>query len=85
MVALIIEVILAGMKTACKCRKMSTGSWYNRRLINNLRRRLAGAKIDHYLHRHLQGENVKSFVLLSGRSQNDLPAIELGDARGHLS
>jgi hypothetical protein len=57
------------MKTAPKGRKGPSGTCYNCSRINNLGKRAAGAKISHAVHRHSQGENVKSFAACKDWSQ----------------
>jgi len=63
--ALTNGVSLVGMKTASKGRRGSSGSCYNRRRINDLRSRAAGAKIGQYFYWHSQGNKVKSFIPVS--------------------
>lgn len=41
--------------------------------------------LDRYFHRHSQGNNVKSFVLVSERTQIGTPATERRDEKGHLN
>jgi hypothetical protein len=57
------------MKPAFRGPKASSGSWYNRRRINELEMEGAIDKMRHYLHRHSKGEKVKSFVPVIGMSQ----------------
>jgi hypothetical protein len=50
------------MKSAFRGLKGSSGTCYNRSRINDLGRRAASAKKDHFFHRYSQGNKVKSFV-----------------------
>ena len=73
------------MKPAFRGRKGPSGSWYNRRRINDLEMQAAIDKMRHYLYRHSQGEKVKSFILTIQWSQNDGPTMERHDGKQHLS
>ena len=64
----IAGVSVAGVKTASRDRRGSSGSCYNRRCINDLEIRALGAKMGQYFHRDLQGDNVKWIVPASLRS-----------------
>jgi len=72
------------MKPAFRGRKGSSGSWYNRRRINDLEMQAAIDKMRHYLYRHSQGEKVKSFVPVIQRRQTDGPTMERRDGKQHL-
>src|SRR5882672_57277 len=61
-VALINVVSFAGVKTATRGRRGSSGSCYNRRRINDLGSEAEGAKMSYYFHRYLLGANVKLVI-----------------------
>jgi hypothetical protein len=61
------------MEKAFTGRKVSSGSCYNRRRINDLESQAVSDKMDHYIHRHSEGTKVKWFVPVSEQPQNGLP------------
>ena len=61
-VARIHAVSDAGVKTARSSRTGSSGACYNRRRINELETKAAGAKTARFLDRHGLGDNVKGIV-----------------------